>query len=244
MDKPDPKAKPDPDAPVNYHNLYPNLKTTLAYSGTSPSVATGSLGHLTRWEKATQGKDVKTMDVELMDGLTYGENVSTWDTAGGYHTQSDAEEDGARSFMVIIHRDDAMVAAYYSGAKECTDPHSGELKIHYDYLQKAVGNKSLSADDHAFCKHQIDMIVRLRYYHQMSKHFAESYAADLGAGYSALGRSVPDFGTLSRKAALVEIDHFLGAEHGESQGAVQRCGELLLGLKELSKTVLPFDWVA
>jgi hypothetical protein len=243
MGQPDAKDKNDPDASVNYHNLYPNLKTILAYSGTSPSVATGSLGHIGRWEKATQGKDVKNMDVELMDGLNYGENVSTWDSSGGYHTQSDAEEDGARSLMVIIHRDDAMVAAYDSGQKECTDPHSGELKVHYDYLQKALGNKSISESDRAWCRQQRDVIVRLRYYHTIRKHFADCYGGELRAGYEAVGRHLPDYGTLSRKLALGEIESFLASEQGGSQ-AVQRCGQLLLGLKDLSATVLPFDWVA
>ena len=230
---------------ANYHTMFPNVQTILAYEGSSPSIATGSPAHMKRWEHATQGKDVKSMDPNLEQGYHKGENVAVWSAQGGYQANASGVDEGASEFMERLRDPEVLktIAEFDSGAKDSVDPDSGDLKMFYDTIQLALGNPDVKGADRDWVQQQKDKVLRLRYYHAMRQHFGQAYANDLKAGYAEVGIPMPDYSQLSRKDALAQIQQFLARAQGHSSPSVTRCAQLLEGLKDLSPSVLLFQWV-
>jgi hypothetical protein len=234
--------KPGGTAEVNYHLMFPNVKTIQGYAGSSPSIATGSPTHIARWEKATQGHP-RTLDPHIEAGLHKGENVATWSIDGGYQSQGAGVDEAASEYMERIKdpNEVGLFQAYFKGEKDAPDPNEGDLKLYYDTLQLAAGNPDVSSDDLAYVRAQIDVTVRLRYWKDVAQKFQSAYATTLQPAYRLLGRSMPDFGKLSRKEALVAIAEF--DEAAATNGQTRDAQKLLDGLRDLSKSVIPFNWV-
>jgi hypothetical protein len=250
MDLPTGNANLDGD--VNYHRMFPSVKTLFAYAGASPSSLTGSLKALRLWERATRGPDVRSLDPSVFKGTRYEENIATWGVEGGYRADQDAQED-----LMFAYRKELngpTFQDYFSGRIPCPNPGKGELKEYYTVLQRMVGSRKLVAllsdEERAQIKREIGQVVRLRYYPYVAKNFSTQYGPALKDGYTHLHdeevsapAEPPRFGTLPRKDALAEITRFEAMAKDSPDPSVRHCLDLLAGFRDLSEEVIPFNWI-
>lgn len=227
-----------------WRSSFPNLKTAWAYAGSAPGSHSGAVPHLTRWERATRGR-AETLDPEIAARFRKGENVATWSAQDGYRPgRTEAKRLAAEAEQQSW---EGPFEAYFSGEREATNPQQGELRQHYASLQRILGTGGLTPGDEAHLTRRAAQSLRLLYYRQkIAPAFAEHNAGQIRTGYEALGLDAPDFGKLSRKEALAEINRFRSAlrvDRLKPAEAVALEALLVRGLRDLERELIPDRWI-
>lgn len=222
--------------------IFPNLETVWAYEGSAPGAASGAITHLTRWEKASRGKNPDAVRRELADGTRKGENVVVWTTTRGYQAlgaQSTLEE-RQNSYQASQN----IVAEFMAGTQEVTNSQTGPLRDHYNAIQHLLQRTDLPAEQRPVLEAERDTVIRLLYYSNVRTRFTQTHATALREGYAAVGLEQPDYSRLSRKEAMDAIQAFDAARAGKNDPAADRLFILLSeGLRDLSPRLVPPAWI-
>lgn len=156
--------------------------------------------------------------------------------------QPPATLDDLRSTMEAGRAD---YQAALEGRATIADPQTGPVRAFYGATQRLLQHPGLPAGEKATLTEQRDQTIRLLFYPVVSKRFAVAYAQRIQLGYEALGLPTPDFKTLSRADALVELKKFEDAlaANATPPAAAARLGPVLRDFKELRSNVIPDTWV-
>ncbi len=225
-----------------YTSIFPNVKTVVAYDGSSPGAASGAIPHQARWEKTTRGTR-EDIDRAIFDGTRKGENVTVWTKAHGFQDGKPPRSlDELRTSMQSRQGDFDRA---FSGEEAITDPQGGSVRQYYNDLQRIIQHPDTQPVERAMVEGQRDMTIRLLFYPVVSTKFAQTYALPIKSGFEALGLPVPDFSKLSRKDALAQIDAFKTAFQAKDpvpEAAVSLMSTLSK-FKDLSPDLIPETWV-
>ena len=228
-----------------WREVFPNLKTIWAYTGSAPGSYSGATTHLARWDQATRGQ-VNTLDRNVARGTRKGENISTWSFERGYengqppapYTEVRREFDDSQSWAYTD---------YFSGALAVENPQSGDLRYHYNITQRLLQHTDLPESERNEITAHRDSTIRLLYYTKtIAGKFQDYHQEAINAGFSSLGLTSPDFSTLSRQEALAYISDF--EQRFQSMRTPPAAAQSLLplltgGLRDLNSAIIPSTWI-
>lgn len=225
-----------------YQTMFPNVKTIMAYSGSSPGAYSGATAHQKAWERATRG-DRETIDRNIFQGMRKGENVTVWTKTHGFNDGNPpASLDQLRTGM---QSGQARYEQALRGEVEVGDPQTGPTREFYTATQRLLQHPDLPAAERAQLEKQRDQTIRLIFYPVVSTHFANHHGTRVSAGFQALGLQAPNFKTMSRPEALQAINEFQAklASTNPAPAAATSVADLLAGFKDLRNSVIPDTWV-
>ncbi len=225
-----------------YQAMFPNVKTILAYTGSSPGAASGATAHQRAWEQATRGTR-DDIDRRLFQHMRKGENVAVW-------TRTHGLQDGRPPATVDQLRgerasnEDAFRQAW-SGAATIQDSQRGPVRDFYNATQRLIQHPDTPAADRRQFEAQRDQTIRLLFYGPVSRRFGETYGTRVAAGYASLGLAAPDFKTMTRGQALESIRAFQEklATARPPPAEATRLAPVLADFAELKPSVIPDTWI-
>lgn len=225
-----------------YQSMFPNVKTIVAYSGSSPGAYSGATAHQKKWEAVTRG-DSEGIRRNMFDGMRKGENVTVWTKTHGF-------DDGRPPASLSELRDNmqggrAAYEAALAGRGEVGDPQTGPTRQFYNHLQRLIQHPELPATERRELESLRDQTIRLIFYPVVAGHFATQHGNRVSAGFQALGLQAPNFRTMSRPEALAAIAQFeqkLGST-SPVPAAARDIQQLMAGFKDLRNNVIPDTWV-
>ncbi|MGE0706510.1 MAG: SH3 domain-containing protein [Planctomycetota bacterium] len=228
-----------------FRGMFPNLASFWAYGASAPGSWTGATIHNAFWEEATRGSEPGLVSRTLARGTRKGDNVATWNVVTGY------EGDGPLRPREVVEAELAALQPtcdeFDSGARQVQDTQYGPLRDYYSRVQELLGNPASPAAEHPRLEAARDHTIRLIFYEATIRgRFQAVYAADVQAGYAALGLTAPDFATLSRAealAAIADLEAALGAASPAPPAAARAVELLQHGLRDLDPFVIPNEWV-
>jgi hypothetical protein len=189
-----------------WQQIFPNVSTIWAYSGSAPGSYTGAVDHLHLWDMATRG-DKRAIDRTIADKTFKGEYVAVWSKVHGY-----VEKQAPRPLVDLqraVQAGEATFASHFKGDANVADPQSGPLRDHYNDVQALWQHPSLPVADRPRLEKRRDATIRLLYFDKsVKKNFARQHAGLIRDGYRGVGLTAPDFAALSRKKALESIAAF------------------------------------
>lgn len=218
-----------------FHDMFPNLESIWAYSGSSPGTWTGAIPHMESWEKATEDKDGTDVERGLARGTRKADNVATWNLEDGYQ--------GEKPFSISeleseLRGEESTFQRFFDGQEEVTNSQSGPLRDYYNLLQRVLQHPELDNARATQLEGRRDLTIRLLYFSLCAGKFTDHYSRQLAEGYGEVGMTVPDFGKLSRADALAAIEAFEAAGGGGATlDLLQR------GLRDMDNDVIPTNWV-
>jgi len=222
-----------------YHDMFGNVSSVMAYHGSSPGTWSGAMDHMTRWERVTdKGDDPGGVDPGITSGLRKSENVSTWNTVDGY------QGDKPMSVWELQNELNSQESVYYqffNGEQEVENSQTGPLRNYYNLVQRALAHPDLGSSLVADLEVKRDVTIRLLYFGLIGGKFQNHYKSELETGIRAAGLDVPDFSTLGRKGTLDFIDALEAA--GGDNTTSSAVDLLKRGLKDLDVDVIPTAWV-
>ncbi len=194
---------------ARWREIFPNVLTIWAYTGSAPGSGNGATAHLILWDHATRGsKDA--IDRLIAAKTNEGESVAVWSLAHGY--KDGRPPVALATLKARLSQQDPVFPAYFSGEKEVGSPYSGELRRYYNTIQELLQRLDLPAGEKPALETKRDVTIRLLYYSKSIRgKFATTHARLISQGYASLGLTPPDFGKLSRKDALAAIRRFTDA---------------------------------
>jgi hypothetical protein len=225
-----------------YTGMFPDVKTIVAYDGSSPGASSGATAHQKAWEKATRGES-QGITRKLFEGMRKGENVTVWTKARGFDDGS-----GRPAVADLKSAQDMLRGGYdsaFSGATPITNTQEGPVRDFYNATQRLIQHPDTTPTERTALEATRDQTIRLIFYAPVSSRFQESYGAKVDAGYRALGMDVPNFKTMTRAQALASITEFqakLTATPGAADAAA-KLGPVLKDFAELKPSLIPDTWV-
>jgi hypothetical protein len=227
---------------LEWAKIFPRVKTVWAYSGSAPTEG-GAVAHLRVWDRATRG-DQEKINPRVVANAGKGYHVAIWSRIHGYLDESDLLP--VATLRSNLAAGEPLFQAYLSGDRTVGNPHRGELRDYYNNVQALLGHPDSSAAERPAVEKKRDVTIRLLYYDTAIRTgFAKNRADLIAAGYKALGMPPPNFGVLSRKAALEAIRKFSAAMSGRSgmADAEKLRPHLESGLRDLLASHIPETWI-
>jgi hypothetical protein len=222
-----------------YHEMFGNAQSVMAYHGSSPGTWSGAMDHMTRWESATDaGKDPGGVDPGITSGLRKSENVSTWNSVDGYQGDKPMS---VRDIQNALSSQEGVYYQFFNGVQEVENSQAGPLRTYYNLVQRALAHPDLSSSIVADLEVKRDVTIRLLYFGLIGGKFQNHYKDQLDSGIRAAGLTVPDFATLGRKGTLDFINDLEAA--GGDNSTTAAVDLLKRGLKDLNTDVIPTAWV-
>lgn len=227
-----------------YRGIFPNAKTIWAYTGSAPGAHSGATTHLARWDSATRG-DAGALDRAIADRTRKGENVAVWSADRGYlDGRPPAPLDEVRRAVQEGH---ATFERFARGDEAVANPSSGELRDHYNQIQRLLQHPELPRADRPALEAQRDSTIRLLYFTKhVAPKFQEVHGRASNEGFSSLGLTPPNFATLSRADAMRAVAEFerKASSTNPVPAAAQRLLPLLTeGLRDLKASRIPDSWI-
>jgi hypothetical protein len=221
----------DEDTIVNlYQKAFPNLITFSGWTFFSPTGSQG-VSKIRDWAKATDA------DPKTLASPAVGE--STWES-GTYHG-SNTQQSPADT-MASLRLDTSVTFDDYFNGDKVSKPYDGELVDYYIKANSAANRtRTITGADHNFAKLHADQAFRLRFWKAQVLNFWKTHKAEIEKGYGSA--TVPNYGTMSRKAALKAIADFPSVAKGSAaeQAAAQK---LLDALRNLDDPIIMKDsWI-
>ncbi len=225
------------DGMDRYRAIFPNLKTAWGYADYSPSAATGSTRHLSKWDQGTRGPvddgiEKARTDVAKGSGPR-DQNVAIWSEDGGYQTNVGKAGMSMEDLRNAVDRQRPVYdAAYLQGNINQTalDALQGDLQTLVRMHGTALGG---ARAEYAL------MNVRtlfLRHWSTITSGFVGRHGEDMKAAYSELGRALPDFTRMSRTEILALIKNFSAT--GEKSTKAKKLLEEVL--RDLDPAQVPY----
>jgi hypothetical protein len=224
-----------------YQAMFPNVKTIVAYDGSSPGASSGATAHQKAWEQATRGSR-DTIDRQIFQGMRKGENVTVWTKTHGFQDgRPPASLDDLRNDRTRLQA--SFDEAWKGGP--IPDPQQGPVRDFYSATQRMIQHPDTTPAERTKLEEQRDQTIRLLFYGPVSKRFAEAYGPKIDAGYRALGLPVPDFKTMTRAQALDAVKGFetkLAAAQPQPADATKLL-PILQDFSQLKASRIPDTWV-
>jgi murein DD-endopeptidase MepM/ murein hydrolase activator NlpD len=231
-----------PDFMDKYKAMFPNAKTIVAYSGSSPGASSGATAHQKAWESATRGER-QTIDRKIFDGMRKGENVTVWTQAHGFQDGNPPRTvDSIREGMA---NQKPSYDAAFTGDVAIDNPQQGPVRSYYNELQRMIQHPDTSAAERLSTEAQRDQTIRLLFYGPVSKRFAEVNDSKIATAFAALNLPKPDFKTMTRKEAFTAITNFetAMASNANPPSEASRFAQTLSDFKALKPNVIPDTWI-
>ncbi|MBI4817416.1 MAG: hypothetical protein HY791_14235 [Deltaproteobacteria bacterium] len=226
---------------LKYQEIFPKLESVWAYDGSAPGSYSGAVPHLLRWENATR-EGATRLDRDLAKNTRKGENVAVWTKARGY---DNGKPDAQLALVKASYEQSReVVERFRSGEESVSDPTQGPLRQHLDRIQGLLARTDLDADFRSTITTERELVVRLLGYKNIAGMFQTLNGAEIQLQFTAQNLPVPNFTTLSRKAALTTIAEYQ-AKLGESPAPRARAllEKLDKTLVELSPEAVPAGWI-
>lgn len=212
-----------------YLKAFPNLQTWRGWHGSCPT-GWGAVQALEGWTKTTDSNPTK------LDLPEPGQ--ANW--AMGVYQSGDATIDPV-ALMTGLRADESKFDQYFAGTLVDPDNHSGFLFEYYRRARNASQHtNSITGADHAYAQLHADQSFRLRFWPAMVSNFWKKNQAAIAKGYGKA--KAPDYGKMTRKAALAAIAGFAAAS--DATGADRdEALRLLTALKNLDPGDLNDNWL-
>jgi hypothetical protein len=223
-----------------WREAFPSLQTAWGYNHTAPAAGSGAETHEAQWEAATRGR-VGVLNRSTARGTSVDSEVIVWSQQGGF--QSANPPGTLADARARVSNDQAAFDSAFSGATRITDAHSGPVRDYYSNLNDLLDRSDLPANERPALEQKRDQAIRLLYYPDISKGFQSTQGATVAAGYTAAGRTAPDFSKLSRADANREINDFLTRTQGSADPAVLAARSRLTELRDLTPSAIPLNWI-
>ncbi|MCK6544690.1 hypothetical protein L6R52_02395 [Myxococcota bacterium] len=233
------------DTMDQYRAMFPNVKTIWAYDGSAPGSVSGAVPHILRWERGTRGTSIDNLNRDAAKGTRKGENVAVWTESKGY--ANGQEPLPLETVMETYTTSKPAVERARTGELVVENPQTGELREHYNHIQRLLGRKDLTPEQRTELKGERDFVIRLLFFKNVSHFFSLTHKSAITAGYQAVGLQAPDFSKLSRADALKAIADF-DAKVAELGDAAPRAAKYLSeilnnGIKDLRPSYIPEQWI-
>lgn len=220
---------------------FPNVRTVWGYAGLSPSAGNGAEEHIAQWEKNSRGD--QTLDAK--DGVG---KAALWTreaskAAGGNgFIRNDPSKADLKELKAAFYGMSLSVKDQYDGTQPLNQ---GTLNNAYGYIQMMLAHPDFKTDSqHDLIVTWRDVLLRLRYYDKVRKRFAADYASEIKKGYDAIGRKVPDFANITRKALKTEKAAFAAALAATPNADAQAFFDKYMdGFWHLKPDVIPSGWI-
>lgn len=214
--------------------LFPNVLTIWSYTGSSPSIKTGSIWHILGWEKETRG------DKELDKGDAKGKSA-LWVRGKGFLANDPGEfppEQVHGAFDSRIDRLNAML----KGEEEI---HRNFCNTFYTIVQVIKIHPRIEQDYKDKAKILIPKILRLRYWDLISSTFAKHYETEIDTMYTAISLDKKSLGSMNRVDLVGEVDRIEATfdEHTPENVRNFVLNVLKKGLVDLDETIIPNTWI-
>jgi hypothetical protein len=211
-----------------YQPAFPKLVTFAGWTFFSPTGAEG-VSKIRDWAKITD------VDPKTLPKPATGE--ATWES-GTYHGGN--PQQSAADTMNSLRLQESVVFDDYFNGDKVSKPYSGDLVDYYVKANSAARRRAISGADHDYAQLHADQAFRLRFWSTQVQNFWQTHRTQIQKGYGSA--SVPNYGTMTRKAALKAIADFPGVAKGPAaeQAAAQ---QLLDGLKNLDPTIMKESWI-
>jgi hypothetical protein len=236
-----------------YLLIFPRAKTIWAYEHQAPGVGTGATVDQAIWEAATKGRRAEFADLTTPTGKKF----AMW-VQGRYKAEkmrlNVADLRGKVQWMEQHFLEPAFEGQEY--AKDdggyhipirITDPHTGLVREYYSWLVRLTQNRLLPEDERPIWVAKKHQTIRLLYYGQtVAPRFTNYYRTEIREGYAKMGMKAPDYATLDRKDALINIRHFTAkveAKKNAPHESQELATLLKRGLEDLDPSVIPDGWV-
>jgi hypothetical protein len=225
----------------DWPTVFPKVQTIWAYGGSAPGSYTGATKHMQMWDRATRGNK-RRIDRAIAKDSRKGENVVVWSQLYGLETGVVEPIDALRA---RLNAGEATFSAFFAGDSVVTDPQTGPLRDLYNDLQAMLRHPDLPPGEKPALERKRDVTIRLLYYDKTVKaRFAFAYKPIIDGGYAALAIAAPNFGSLSRKAALVAIAQVAArAGANRAPAIVSLLQHLTEGLRDLGERYIPANWI-
>lgn len=168
--------------------VFPNVDSVWAYAGFSPSVAQGSGKHIETWQAATAGGG--TPNKKDAKGAT-----AIWTRQDKWIVHDPGKGNFVTMYTQAMSLFEGPVRGMLRGAREIDQ---SELRRIYGQIQEVGRHPAIDEDKKAGAKKAMQIILRLRHWEPIVKHFAESRAPDLIEPYKAFGAQTPNWATITR----------------------------------------------
>jgi len=229
-----------------FRQVFPDLQMIWGYAGSSPSGAS-AYRHMIVWERSTHGFPAggRPLDPSQIAGTRRADVTAVWTRAGGWHGPQ------VRPFAELLRDATAgerQFRQYFDGQLEAEDPGRGFLYDYYNLLQQLSVHPEMDGQPDAVRSQwaqRRNQTLRLRLYRNVARNFQRERLSVVSAGYRVLGLAPPDFGTLSRRAALEQIRSFR-AQMDRTASVPPEADRLwreLEALRELDEARIPMAWV-
>lgn len=211
-----------------YQPAFPNLVTFAGWTFFSPTGAEG-VSKIRDWAKITD------VDPKTLPKPATGE--ATWES-GTYHGGN--PQQSAADTMNSLRLQESVVFDDYFNGDKVSKPYSGDLVDYYVKANSAARRRAIAGADHDYAQLHADQAFRLRFWSTQVQNFWQTYRMQIQKAYGSA--SVPNYGTMTRKAALKAIADFPGVAKGPAaeQAAAQ---QLLDGLRNLDPTIMKESWI-
>jgi hypothetical protein len=209
----------------NYYLMaFPNLRTVWGWTGTCPTGADAA-ATLEGWLTTT---DRGPMRLPLPPA-----GQANWSQVTGDYQTGDQLD--AATLLTSLRSDEPTFNQYLAGAKVDPDAHVGFLVGFYTRAQRAAGSVALPEPDKHYASRLSAQSLLLRFWPKVISKFWTMYKSVVAKGYGTA--PTPDYGALSRLAALAEIAKF----SSDANGAIidkTEAQRLLTALRDLDNSVI------
>ena len=228
-----------------FQEIFPNVKTVWAYSGSAPGTGSGATIHQAAWERATRGDgtDIAGTAERLQSrGIRKADNIDTGiigQEGSGMHRPIGELRDEFRS-------QEGVYESFFSGNQNVENSQRGPLREYYNDIQNFLEHPGLTDTERTEVEDRRDQTIRTLFYDSHIRHrFNEAHSGAIQEGYQAMGMETPDFEHLSRQDAMESIRQFRDQVEGNSEApeAAQNLLPLLNGFWNLSSDVIPETWI-
>lgn len=229
-----------------FRNVFPHLQMVWGYAGSSPS-GSPAYRHMIVWERATRGFPAggRPLDPSAIAGTRRADVTAVWTPSGGWTGPR------VRPFQELLREATGSVSTfdrYLNGQLEVDNPGRGFMFDYYSLLQQLSVHPGMDAQPEAVRRlwiHRRNQALRLRLYRNVARNFQRINESTIMAGYRAMGLNPPNFGSLSRGAALAQIRsvHERLVHSRSSSLEANRLWRQLEGLRGLDEERIPMAWV-
>jgi hypothetical protein len=211
-----------------YQKAFPNLKTFAGWTWLSPTDSKGAKA-VTTWARTSD------VDPATLPAPKSGE--STWES-GTYHGNQ-PKQNPADAISSLKLEEQTTFDDYFEGTK-VGKPYSGEMPTYYQHALAAANSPDITGADHDYAQTQANRAFRIRFWTAQAAGFWAKFGETIRKGYGTA--KVPNYGSLSRKAALDQIKAFPSVANGAATDMAE-AERLLNALRDLdAPNIMDRSW--
>ena len=216
--------------------VFPNIDSVWAYAGFSPDVDGGSGEHINAWQSATAGGG--TPNRKAAKGAT-----AIWTRADKWIVHDPGKGNFATMYAQATTLFEGPVRNVMRGTKEINQ---GELNDIYNRIQDVFRHPSANEYQKKDSGRMMQVILRLRHWEPIRKHFAETRTPELADTYKAIGMEQPNWATITRAELyrhMQAINRKTASWKGDKAVLDKLEDVVFKGLFDLeNEKVIPVEW--